>query len=168
MSAAGTASAEPSAASAVNGPTVSVLNVEMQQSILRTQARGFEIRPSNTTKAYAARHVEFQKWCIEKGFIDKCTVTGDKLHFFLAEQVISRDSRKRRRSGSEPARKVGKATVHGYTAAIVDLWRQQAAMGMNSHPNPHDSNVQRLLKNAQYETQQHRKTNVRCLLPRLL
>ena len=56
-----------------------VLNVEMQESFLRTHARGVEIRPLNTSKAYSSRQQESQEWCNAKGFIDGHTVTGNKI-----------------------------------------------------------------------------------------
>jgi hypothetical protein len=133
--------------------------VEMQQAILETHAQSLQIRPNSTSKAYSARQQEYQQWCIEKRFIDGATVTGDKLHLFLHQRVIGRDFKKSKGSDGRACRKVGKSTVLGYTAAIVDLWKQQTAMRVTSHPNPRDSNVKRLLKNAEYETHQHRKAN---------
>jgi hypothetical protein len=129
------------------------VHLEMQQDILDP----LQIGPNSTSKAYSARHQEYQQWCIEKGFIDGVTVTGDKLHLFLHQQVIGRGSKRSKGSEGPACRKVGKSTVLGYTAAVVDLWRQQTAMRVTSHPNPRDSNVKRLLKNAEYETHQHGK-----------
>ena len=109
------------------------LNIEMHEAILRTHAKSIEIRPDNTTKTYSGRHLEFKQWCSVKGFIDGCTVTGDKFHLFLEEQVIGGASRKRRKNSNDPVRTLGKATVFGYTSSIVELWRQQPAMKMNLH-----------------------------------
>jgi hypothetical protein len=147
----------PATASPVTSDAV--LRVAMHESILRTHARSAEIRPANTSKAYSARHLEFQQWCSEKMFVDGFVVTGDKLHLFLEEKVIGRIHRKRRRNFSDPVRKVGKSTVFGYATAMVDLWRQQKAMGMNTHPSPRDANVKALLKNSEYETQRNRREN---------
>ena len=137
--------------------TATSLNIQIHEAILRTHAQSILTRPRSTSKAYSGRHVK--KWFAEKSFLDGVTVTGDKLHLFLHEQVIGRGSRKRHRDDETSIRKVGKSTVVGYNAAIVDLWRQQKAMMMNNHPNPRDCNVKRLLKNAECETQQHRKAN---------
>ena len=109
------------------------LNIEKHEAILRTHAKSLEIRPENTTKTYSERYLEFKQWCSVKGFVDGCSVTGDKLHLFLEEQVIGRASWKKRKNYNDPVRTVGKANVFGYTSSIVDLWRQQTTMKMNSH-----------------------------------
>ena len=77
---------------------------------------------------------------------------------FLHEQVIGRSRKKRKGNGDQVLQKVGKSSPRD-TSAIVDLWRQQASMKMNSHPNPRDANVKLLLKNAESDTQQLRKAN---------
>jgi hypothetical protein len=139
--------------------STAALSIQMHEAILKTHEHCLNIRPSNTSRAYSIRHDEFKKWCVEKAFIDGITVTGDKLHLFLHEQVIGRSRKKRKGNGDQVLQNVGKSTVLGYTSAIVDLWRQQASMRMNSHPNPRDANVKLLLKNTEYDTQQLRKAN---------
>jgi hypothetical protein len=36
----------------------------------------------------------------------------------------------------ERPRAVGLATFSLYTAAIIDLWKEQVSIGLNHHPNP--------------------------------
>ena len=58
---------------------------------------------------------------------------------FLDQEVVGRVVRTQPRKDAPPeerARSVGLATFSLYSAAIVDLWKEQVSMGLNQHPNP--------------------------------
>lgn len=65
--------------------------LEMRQSIERTNQARLNARPENTKKAYEPKIEEFRKWCdikfahepLEMRYI----VTGEKAHFFLDNAV---------------------------------------------------------------------------------
>ncbi|KAG3180824.1 hypothetical protein PC128_g15417 [Phytophthora cactorum] len=43
------------------------MNVELEESVLRTYAKASDIRPKNTSRAYKNKQVEFTRWCDDKG-----------------------------------------------------------------------------------------------------
>ena len=45
-----------------------VLNLEMQQSVLRTLQTTRDLRPRNTSRSYASKQDEFRSWCDFKEF----------------------------------------------------------------------------------------------------
>jgi hypothetical protein len=51
-------------------------NAELQYSINKI------INPKKTKKTWDSKKQEFQKWCLNKGYLDRETVTGSKLIFF--------------------------------------------------------------------------------------
>ena len=58
---------------------------------------------------------------------------------FLDQEVVGRVVRTQPKKGAPPeewARPVGLATFSLYSAAIVDLWKEQVSMGLSHHPNP--------------------------------
>jgi len=58
---------------------------------------------------------------------------------FLDQEVVGRQVRSQRRRSAPPVEGpslVGLATFSVYTAALVDLWKEQVSMGLNHHPNP--------------------------------
>ncbi|OWZ02399.1 hypothetical protein PHMEG_00026051 [Phytophthora megakarya] len=137
------------------------MNVELDESMSRTYTKVAERRPKNTLKAYTNKQKEFMQWCDEKeaafNALTRYTVTGPKLHLFLEERVIDRD--KRRKGPEGRTQTVGIATVKGYVAAMVDLWRQQQRMKINNHPSPRDDAVVMLLKVTEYEEDDRRRKN---------
>ncbi|KAL3702058.1 hypothetical protein R1sor_020080 [Riccia sorocarpa] len=135
------------------------VHVDIELSIRRTYQRAQEIRPENTNRAYVKKQREFIEWCNKKeGFEDGCIVTPGKLHLFLVEEVIGRERRNKKRD-NEQRKVIGKATIQGYTAAVVDLWSQQKQQKVNAHPNPRTDAVQLLLRNVQSEQEETRKRN---------
>jgi hypothetical protein len=68
---------------------------EQHQAELRTYQQARKGRPENTSRAWDSRALEFIQWCIvKKGFADRDTVTGSKLHLFLLEEVVYRKKRR--------------------------------------------------------------------------
>jgi hypothetical protein len=60
---------------------------------------------------------------------------------FLDQEVVGRGVRTQPKKGVSPdeeegPRPVGLATFSLYSAAIVDLWKEQFSMDLNHHPNP--------------------------------
>ena len=52
---------------------------------------------------------------------------------------------------------LGWRSVRAYISAIADLYREQKAMGMNSHPTPREDNVREYLKSLQRRDAQREK-----------
>jgi hypothetical protein len=140
------------------------MDVALQESVNRTYAKAYQIRPKNTQRAYNGRQQEFLDWCSAKGSafndLTRTTVTGEKLHLFLEECVIGRS--KRHKSGNtsiERPNTVGRSTVNSYVAAMVDLWKQQARARINSYPSPRNEAVKALLQVTQYEEDARKRKN---------
>jgi hypothetical protein len=135
------------------------MRVQLQKSVLRTYEKASHMRPQNTSRAYASKQTEFKQWCVEKGAafndLTQYTSTGPKLHLFLEECVIGREKRRKGQEGR--SKKIGKATVNSYVAAIVDLWRQQQRLKINNHPSPRDDAVTALLKITEYDENDRRR-----------
>jgi hypothetical protein len=58
---------------------------------------------------------------------------------FLEQEVVGRVVRTQPKKDAPPekrAREIGLAIFSLYSAAIVDLWKEQVSMGLNHHPNP--------------------------------
>lgn len=61
---------------------------------------------------------------------------------FLDQEVVGRQVRSHPRRDAPPAEEegappvVGLATFSLYSAALVDLWKEQVSMGLNQHSNP--------------------------------
>lgn len=77
-------------------------------------------------------------------------MTEEKLLLFLAEDVAERPLKTRsRKVGSDVPQKQTRLawrSVRAYTTAITDLFREQKALGMNSHPSPREDNVRAYIK----------------------
>ena len=89
--------------------------------------------------AYGPRQKEWREWCLRKRFADGELVTEGKMVAFLDQEVVGRVVRtqpKKDASLEERAREVGLDTFPLYSAAIVDLWKEQVSMGLNHYPNP--------------------------------
>ena len=55
-------------------------------------------RPKNTIKEYQPKQVEFRQFCERKQYLDRDTVTEDKLLLFLQECVVNRPLRTKSRT----------------------------------------------------------------------
>ncbi|KAI7871715.1 hypothetical protein BDF14DRAFT_894775 [Spinellus fusiger] len=110
-----------------------------------------EHRSLNTSRSYASKQEEFKSWCNDR-FPEntKHIVTGEKLHSFLSEAVMNRQSR-RGRKAVDMDRKVKSSTMELYVAAITDLFQKQVRLGINSHPHPRIPAVKQLLRNMRRE-----------------
>jgi hypothetical protein len=122
-----------------------------------------DIRPKNTTAAYAPKQREFAAFCAQKQYHDADTVTEDKLLLFLVEEVADRPLRaKSRKAASDTPRtatRLAWRSVRSYITAITDLYRAQKALGMNVHPSPREDNVRDYLKSLQRRDAQQDKAN---------
>ena len=113
--------------------------VELHETTLKYIAMKRDSRPLNTRDAYGPRQKEWRAWCLRKRFADGELVTEGKMVAFLDQEVVGRVVRTQPRKDAPPeerSRPVGLATFLFYTAAIVDLWKEQVSMGLNHHPNP--------------------------------
>jgi hypothetical protein len=94
-----------------------------------------------------------ESFCERKQYCDGDTVTEDKLLLFLVEEVTARPLRAKscKVSDDVPHDKTWLAwcSVRAYITAVTDLYREQKAMGMNSHPTPREDNVREYLKSLQ-------------------
>ena len=100
-------------------------------------------------------------FCEWKQYCDGDTVTEDKLLLFLVEEVTARPLRAKscKVSNDVPHDKTRLAwrSVRAYITAVTDLYREQKAMGMNSHPTPREDNVREYLKSLQRRDTQREK-----------
>eukprot|EP00644_Phytophthora_capsici_P012460 jgi/Phyca11/121723/e_gw1.46.283.1 len=64
---------------------------ESEQATLQT---ALDASPANTKRKYEGYQKEFVEWCNQNSFRDGSTVTKGKLHLFLSEQVVGRESKK--------------------------------------------------------------------------
>ena len=114
---------------------------------LRTVQESFENRPRNTSLAYGKKAQEFATWCTQViCYPDGATVTGDKLHRFLKEQVCDRKRRPKKRKhkhrntglqcDEDSEVIIGFFTLQTYKSAIIDLYMQQKALHMNHNEHP--------------------------------
>ncbi|POM81218.1 Hypothetical protein PHPALM_844 [Phytophthora palmivora] len=127
--------------------------MEIEESELATLQTTLSSRPLNTKRKYEGYQNEFVKRCSEKHFRDGSTVTKGKLHLFLSDQVVGRESKKKK------GHIVGGSTVCGYVNAIVDLYNQQVALRINSNGHPRSAQVKQLIKNVQAQATERKKRN---------
>lgn len=128
---------------APEGPSQTEVNarnqVELHATTLKYIAMKRDSRPANTQDAYGPRQKEWREWCLRKQFADGEVVHESKMVSFLDQEVIGRQMRtqpRRDAPSTECSRPVGLATFSLYSAALVDLWKEQVSMGLNQHPNP--------------------------------
>ncbi|EGZ05285.1 hypothetical protein PHYSODRAFT_348623 [Phytophthora sojae] len=131
----------------------SAVQMQIEASERATLQATLDTRPINTKRKYETYQTEFQSWCSEKQFCDGATATKGKLHLFLTEQVVGRESKKKKGTF------VGGSTVCGYVNAIVDLDNQQVALKINSNAHPRSAQVKQLIKNVQAQTTETRNKN---------
>ncbi|OWZ22006.1 hypothetical protein PHMEG_0003350 [Phytophthora megakarya] len=91
-------------------------------------------------------------------FCDGGTVTKGKLHLFLTERVVGRESKKKKGSI------IGGSTVCGYVNAIVDLYNQQVALRINSTEHPRSPQVKQLIRNPRQQKPNYQDRGVGFLL----
>jgi hypothetical protein len=137
--------------------------IAMEESNRRTHEKAIQNRPVNTTKSYTKKQQEFIAWCDKRQFASPSTytVTSNKLHLFLEEEVVNRPRKVQRKNGNNGTalQRVGNETVKQYTNAIIDLYNQQVQHNANSNPHPRQSNVRLLIKNYAAETAQKKREN---------
>jgi hypothetical protein len=109
------------------------------QNELQTIEIAFESRPINTRKSYSGKQEEFKIWCRNQNFIDGETVSSSKLHQFLIEKVLNRNSKINSNA------KIGKSSLMMYISSIVDLYQYQKAINMNNNEHPRNNLVKRLI-----------------------
>ncbi|KAK9325601.1 hypothetical protein V1517DRAFT_165354 [Lipomyces orientalis] len=115
-------------------------------------------------------------FCDEKKYDDRYLVYEDKLMVFLMNCVLNRtakrqkriesggaaptESASRKRSGMTPSEpsKLSKNTVKAYVSAIVNLYEEQRASGINLHAHPRGETLKVLLDSlAENEEPEHRR-----------
>ncbi|CAD6959590.1 unnamed protein product, partial [Tilletia controversa] len=142
------ASSTAMVATSAASTAVSTADLVMQEreSVLRTLATASDVRPANTTRNYVPKQKEFKSWCDGKGYeeMSRYQVTAEKLHLFLEEQVLHRPSKRAKKNGDAPGT-LSESSVKSYVAALVDLYVQQQARGVNSAPHPRHGPVRILL-----------------------
>lgn len=131
------------------------VNLEMENSIQRTQEKSMRLRPHATNAQYVPKAREFEEWCRGKKFpaISQFTVTEQKLHLFLEECVTGRQ--RKRDKGKEKV--IGYQTVLSYVSAVTDLHKQQKLAGINNFPNPRGDSIKSLLTNVVLENESIRR-----------
>src|SRR5208282_4141691 len=100
-------------------------------------------------------------FCERKQYCDSDTVTEDKLLLFLVEEVTARPLRAKSCKVSndvlQDQTRLSWRSVRSYVTAVTDLYREQKAMGMNSHLTPREDNVREYLKSLQRRDAQREK-----------
>lgn len=101
------------------------------------------------------------------------TVSGEKLAYFLTEEVVGRakkkGGRKRVRDASDDEEMEDEAapgiittvswqTVDAYIAAMVDLWETQKRSNVNSNPHPREGPVAEIMKTLRRQTASKKRT----------
>ena len=110
-----------------------------------------QCRPKSTKKCFVRKQQEFIQWATEKQYMPPETVTEAKVLLFLKERVLGRANR------NDETKTVGKPTVDQYISALTSLWKLQRSQRINSHPTPRGDLVQRVQKNIERKTFDHRK-----------
>ncbi|CAD6934855.1 unnamed protein product [Tilletia caries] len=152
-----------SAAAAKRTYSSAQLEVAMSESILRTVVRANEVRPHNTTRNYAPKQKEWREWAEEKGFdeMSRYQVTSQKLHLFLEDRVLHRAPKRTKKKATHKddvtPKTLSDSTVRLYVAAIIDLYTQQQARGVNSAPHPRPGPVRMLLCTRKLEERDRKK-----------
>ena len=142
MSQPGPVAVEAAEALALSQTEINARNqVELHATTLKYLALRRDSRPASTQDAYGPRQKEWREWCLRKRFADGELVTEGKMVAFLDQEVVGRQVRSPPRREAplaerERPRLVGLATFSLYSAALVDLWKEQVSMGLNHHPNP--------------------------------
>ncbi|CAD6890814.1 unnamed protein product [Tilletia laevis] len=151
---------------AVSAPvprTTAQLDMEMQESVLRTVTRAVEVRPVNTTRTYESKQKEWRQWCEDKGFeeMSRYQVTSTKLHLFFEERVLHREPKRQKKTtnvdGTVTKKTLSESTVRSYVAAVTDLYTQQQARGVNSSAHPRPGPVRMLLGTRKLEERDRKK-----------
>jgi hypothetical protein len=140
-------------------------------------------RKVNTARSYETKQRLFQTFCQNKGYPDGDTVTSGKLGVFITDAVLLRPAKRRTNrapvastssnqlvpdAGSESDEEyngrptsmdqtISDRTVCAYVAAVVDLYRQQVANGVNNHPHPRDSDIKAMLETLRINSYKHKR-----------
>ncbi|KAK9374788.1 uncharacterized protein V1513DRAFT_445186 [Lipomyces chichibuensis] len=131
---------------------------------------------AGTIRAYTSKQQEWRAFCDEKKYDDRYLVYEDKLMVFLMNCVLSRTAKRqkriesdessaienasRKRNGMTPSEpsKLSKNTVKAYVSAIVNLYEEQRASGINLHTHPRGETLKALLDSlAENEEPEHRR-----------
>ena len=110
-----------------------------------------QCRPKSTKNCFVRKQQEFIQWATEKQYMPPETVTEAKVLLFLKERVLGRANR------NDETKVVGKPTIDQYISALTSLWKLQRSQRINSHPTPRGDLVQRVQKNIECKTFDHRK-----------
>ncbi|OWY94258.1 hypothetical protein PHMEG_00036065 [Phytophthora megakarya] len=116
----------------------SAVHVQIEESERETLRTTLSSRPVNTKRKYEGYQRDFMEWCCGKKFCDGSTVTKGKLHLFLSERVVGRESKKKK-------------------GAVVD--RQYVALRVNSNDHPRSPQVKQLIRIVQAQTAHTKKKN---------
>ncbi|KAK9369110.1 hypothetical protein V1509DRAFT_621147 [Lipomyces kononenkoae] len=131
---------------------------------------------AGTVRAYTSKQQEWRTFCDEKKYDDRYLVYEDKLMVFLMNCVLNRTAKRQKRiesnestatespsrksngvTASEPS-KLSKNTVKAYVSAIVNLYEEQRASGINLHSHPRGETLKALLDSlAENEEPEHRR-----------
>lgn len=124
-------------------------------------------RPTNTVVAYKGKVKEWYSFCNVTYSVlpseRRYTVTADKIHTWLREDLMSREKKKGKKKSDESRGLLSHATLYAFVAGAIDLWNEQREAGINSnpHPAPRDGHVKKLLKmRQQHESQRKRQDYV--------
>jgi hypothetical protein len=143
--------------------TLADLDAEFRESRLETNQTFRDERNPNTTAAYKSKEKEWRVFCdrqyaqlpVERRY----TMSEDKLHAWLKNDLLLRRVRNCRGVEREEGPLLSYPTVYSYVAGAVNIWSQQRQDNINGnpHPAPRDGHVKKLLTlRSQAEAQRRR------------
>ena len=140
------------------------IDARHEENRFQTNTAYRDSRPTNTVTAYLEKKKAWYAFCDTTYAVlsaeRRYTVTADKLHAWLRDDLISREKKRGPKKADGSRGKLGHASLYAFVAGAVDLWNEQKENGINSnpHPAPRDGHVRRLLKvRERHEAQRRRE-----------
>ena len=129
-------------------------NAAIHDAVQRVVLDSLESCPANTKKNYLNKQAEWRGWCDGRGFGDGNVVTEGKLLLFIKEFVEPRGSRKVEGDEVKPLSNDG---LEGYVKAVVDLYKIQQTLGLNTHPHPRGKALKEYLRARKRQTNKRKR-----------
>jgi len=124
-------------------------NAELADARARGVLAGINSFAPKTLTEYVPKQQEFKEWCIAKQYADGILVTPDKLLVYLSTYIIPRGSRigHRKKNRDEPQEHIplSHGGIEKYICAIICLYREQVALGLNKAENPRGMGLKGLM-----------------------
>ncbi|GAB9464207.1 Short-chain dehydrogenase [Globisporangium polare] len=106
--------------------------------------------PHSTSRAYEAHQRAWRQWCQDRRFSDGVEVSESKLSLFLKKEFVHQ-------RGVERKMALSREGVQNYVKAIVDLYKSQQSLSVNTHPHPRGKALKVFLYNDTLLTNKHKR-----------